>query len=95
LALSAPPSVKYAAASPSPTLKRAAVNSDGSALGSRSRHSTSQREASTLASSSRAEESADRRPATVANVNAGNDTNATMNRIGGVPRPSHSTTELM
>ena len=66
----------------------------GSADGSRSRHSTSPRLALTDASSSRAAASAERRPVTVANVNAGTDTRVARISTGGSPLPNRATIEV-
>ena len=71
------------------------VNNDGIADGNRSRHITSQRDASTEANNSRLAGSALRIPAIVANVNAGRHTNAVTKCTGGSPYPSHSTIDEM
>src|SRR6056297_1546529 len=91
----ADPSLKYAAASPSPIANLAVVKIDGNADGRRSRQNTSHGRASTLASSSRAAGSADFMPPTTPKVKTGNEVNATMNSTVGSPPPSHSTTDVM
>ena len=68
----------------------------GIADGSRRCQSTSQRDASTEASSSRLEGSAARMPSAVANENAGSVTSATMKTTGrSENRPSPIFTEAM
>ena len=85
-----PPSARYATTNARPTLYLAAVNSAGNADGIRRCQSTSHRDASTEASSSRLDGSAPRMPSAAANANAGSETSATMNTTGlseNTPRP--------